>query len=107
MAETIIRTVILVAITGAFIQQARRAGAGTLRQRAFALAAGGMGIFVLLNLLLLVGINVNPLLLPGSIIAVLLLAGSVVLLGMAWRKGEMHAQIEQLRDLLNDERQRK
>ncbi len=107
MAETIIRTVILVAITGAFIQQARRAGAGTLRQRAFALAAGGMGIFVLLNLLLLVGINVNPLLLPSSIIAVLLLAGSVVLLGMAWRKGEMQAQIEQVRELLNPERQRK
>ncbi len=107
MISTLIRTVILVVLTILFVQQARQAGAGTIRQRAFTLAAMGVAVFALLNLLVLLNINVGPLLIPGSLLAVILLAISAVLLVLAWRRGEMREQIEQVRTLLDEERRRR
>lgn len=106
MIGSLIRTVILIIITVLFVQQARQAGTGTLRQRAFTVAAMGIAIFALMNVLVLLNINAAPLLIPGSMLAVLLLAISVVLLVLAWRRGEMRTQIDQIRTMFDEERRR-
>lgn len=107
MLQPLIRTLILIIIIAIFMQQTRRMPPRSRKRRAFALAAGAIGIFALLNGLQVLGMDVSGLLVPAQTIATLLLAISAVLLVQAWRGGEMNEQIGQVRAALEKERERR
>lgn len=103
----LIRTIILIVIVALFIRQARCAPARSRKQRAFGLASAAIGLFALLHLLLVPGIDISPLLLPIQTIATLLLAISLLFLLQAWRNGEMDEQINEVRAAFERERERR
>lgn len=103
----IIRIVLLLLIGGLFVQQIRRTPAGSNRRRAFTMGALVVGLLLLVQLMVLGGLNVAPLLLPVYGLVVLLLLAGVFFLWRAWRGGEMEAQLQQVRDALADERARR
>jgi hypothetical protein len=102
----LIRTIILVLMVIVFARYARRAAAGSAKRRSFGLAAGGVALLALLNALQTQGMNIEPLLLPVMTLAVLLLAVSAAFLVQAWRNGEMREQIQQVRQVIDEERER-
>jgi threonine/homoserine/homoserine lactone efflux protein len=107
MLVSVIRTLFLIVVLVLFVQQTRRTAAGSRRQRAFALAAGAVSLFALLNVLHLIGVNTDPFLLPAQIIGVLLLLGGAIFLYQAWRSGEMQQQIEEVHQAIDAERARR
>jgi hypothetical protein len=106
MTAELIRTIILVLVALVFAHYARRADSGSYKRRSFALASGGVALLALLNGLHVRGMNIDPLLLPMMALAVLLLAVSAAFLVQAWRSGEMRAQIQQVRRVIDEERER-
>ena len=102
-----IRVIVAVLILALLIYQARHAVPGSHRRRAFMLASGGIGLFLVINAMIMIG--VNPGLLAGPIItvAIILLAASLVFLVLAWRKGELHEQIQRMNQAIDEERARR
>ncbi len=103
----IIRIIILLLIGGLFVQQIRRTPQASNRRRAFTMGVLVVGLLVLVQLMVLGGLNIAPLLLPVYVLVVLLLLAGVFFLWRAWRMGEMEAQLKQVRDALADERARR
>ncbi len=106
MVALIIRIVILALFTASFIYQARQAPPGSHKQRAYGLAAGAVGLFVVINALELFGMNTAPLMLPVLSVSTMLLLVGVVFLYRAWRAGEMNEQIARVREIVDSERAR-
>ncbi len=102
-----IRTILAGIILIILVQQARHATAGSHRQRAFVLAAGGLSVFLLIHLSLALGITVGPLITPLVTLAIVLLIASLVFLVLAWQRGEMQEQVERMRQALVTERTRR
>ncbi|NJK79724.1 MAG: hypothetical protein HC893_04555 [Chloroflexaceae bacterium] len=96
-----IRTIFLVLITFFFFRYAQRAGAGSNRRRAFTLAGIATSLFAVLNLLALTGVDVSPLVIPISLLAVIGLSIAVFFLIRGWQRGEMHEQLDQMRQLFD------
>jgi uncharacterized membrane protein YdcZ (DUF606 family) len=107
MLVSVIRTIFLLIVLVLFIQQTRNAAAHSRRQRAFALSAGAVGLFALLNILHLIGVDTDPFLLPTQSLGFLLLLGGAIFLYQAWRSGEMQQQIEQVQQAMEAERARR
>jgi hypothetical protein len=106
MTAGLIRTIFLALVALVFARYARRAAAGSYKRRSFALAAGGVALLALLNGLWVRGMNIDPLLLPMMALSVLLLAVSAAFLVRAWRSGEMSEQLRQVRQVIDEERER-
>jgi len=106
MTAGLIRAIFLALVALLFARYARRAAAGSYKRRSFALAAGGVALLALLNGLSAQGMNIEPLLLPMMALSVLLLAVSAAFLVQAWRSGEMREQIQQVRRVIDEERER-
>lgn len=102
-----IRIVIAALFTALLIYQTRRATPGSHRQRAFALAAIAIGLFLLVNTLIVFGITRASVTLPLTLVALLFLGGSLIFLGLAWRKGEMGEQVKQMQQEITKERERR
>lgn len=108
MTGSIIRAFVTLLFAVVMAQQARRAPALSHRQRAFGIAAGVFGLFTLLNGLQIVGVELNiTLSIVIRVIACLLILLSLVFLYMAWKGGEMRAQIERAQQAINQERKRR
>lgn len=103
----IIRTIAAIVILAILVQQARQAAAGSKRRRAFALAAASIGVFLVINGLLALGVSLGPLMTPLITVALVLLAASLLFLFQAWRGGEMNQQVERMRQALAEERTRR
>lgn len=107
MLVSAIRTIFLLIVLVLFIQRTRHAAPRSHRQRAFAVASGAVGLFALLNVLHLIGVNTDQFLLPAQTIGVALLLAGAVFLYKAWRGGEMSQQIEEVHRAIEAERTRR
>lgn len=102
-----IRAILAGIIVLIMLVQARQARAGSHRRRAFALAASGLSVFLLIHILMALGQAVEPLLTILIALAMVLLLSSLVFLALGWRRGEMREKIEQMRQAFATERTRR
>lgn len=102
-----IRVIAAIVIMALLIYQTSRAAPGSHRRRAFALAASSIGVFLVMNGVIAFGIDPGVARIPLIIVALLLLGGSLVFLVLAWRRGEMHEQVERMQQAIAEERERR
>lgn len=86
--------------------QSRRVPAGSRRRQAFELAAAAFGIFAMGNGLVLRGYGDEMAVIGSTFIGIVLLAFSLFMLVVAYRSGEMKAQLQQAGDLIAEERRK-
>lgn len=102
-----IRVIVALVILAVLIYQIRHATPGTHRRRAFMLASGGIGLFLVINGMIMLGINPGVLAGPITTAAIVLLAASLLFLVLAWRQGELREQIQRMNQAIDQERARR
>ncbi len=102
-----IRVIAAAIILALLIYQARQASPGSHRRRAFMLASAGLGCFLVINGMIVFGVNPGLLSGPMVTLGIVLLAASIVFLVLAWRKGELREQIQRMNRAINEERTRR
>lgn len=103
----LIPIIILAVFVVLFVRQTRQAAAGSNKRRAYTFATVVAGLFLLLNVMTLLGLNMQSILLPMQLLGVVLLAISVFFLVRAWRSGEMREQVDKMREIIQEERERR
>lgn len=106
MDELLGRTLGTAVVALVLFLQSRRVPAGSRRRQAFELAAAAFGIFAMGNGLVLRGYGDEMAVLAGTFIGLILLGFSVFMLVVAYRAGEMKAQLRQAGDLITEERRK-
>lgn len=104
---SIVRTLLSLVVAALLVRQALRSANRPRRRWALLLGAAAFGLFALVNALAAAGANLLPYSTAFTLATAALMLASLGLLVLAWRAGELRAQVEQLSDAMGEERRKR
>jgi small-conductance mechanosensitive channel len=107
MSPLIIRTIIALILLVVMVYQAIHAPKGSYRRHAFSTAAIALAVLATSNVATAPGGLSLTWIVASLWVVALLFFASLVLLGLAWRSGEMSEQVERMREAFANERTRR